>query len=62
MEKSVRIYDTFQAADEADAREDAALTPLQRLEIAFELRRLRDPDALEQGLARVSRVVELERG
>ncbi len=59
VEKTVRIFDSFKDADQADARADAALTPEQRLKIVLELRDRRHPDAAEQRLARVSRVVEL---
>ncbi|MGA3095649.1 MAG: hypothetical protein ABSF25_04265 [Bryobacteraceae bacterium] len=61
MEKVVRIFSSFEDADEADARDDAAMSPEERLKILLELRDRRHPDAAEQGLARVSRVVELER-
>jgi flagellar motility protein MotE (MotC chaperone) len=61
VEKVVRIYSSFEDADEADARDDAAMSPEERLKILLELRDRRHPDAAEQGLARVSRVVELER-
>ena len=58
MEKTVKKFTSFQDADEADAREDAALSPEERLKIVIELRDRRHPDAAQQGLARV---VELER-
>jgi hypothetical protein len=61
VEKTVRIFRSFQEADEADAREDAAMTPQERLRIVIDLRDRRHPDATQQGLARVYRVVELER-
>jgi len=61
VEKKVRIFASFEEADEADARDDAAMSPEERLKILFELRESRHPDAAEQRLARVSRVTELER-
>ena len=61
VEKTVRIFASFKDADADDAIADAALTPEQRLKIVLELRDRRHPDAIEQRLARVSRVVELER-
>lgn len=61
VEKSVRVFSSFEDADEADARYDAAMSPEERLSILIELRDRRHPDAAEQRLARVSRVVELER-
>ena len=61
VEKRVRVFASFQDADEADARTDAAMSHEERLNILIELRDSRHPDAAEQRLARVSRVVELER-
>ena len=61
MEKTVKIFRTFEDADEADARYDAALSSDERLRILMDLRDRRHPDAAEQRLARVYRVVELER-
>jgi hypothetical protein len=61
MEKVVRIFKSFEEADEADALFDATLTPEERLRILIELRDRRHPDAAEQGLARVCRVTKLER-
>jgi hypothetical protein len=61
VEKVVKLFASFEDADEADARDDAAMSPEQRLRILIELRDRRHPDAAEQRLARVFRVVELER-
>ncbi|SPE31522.1 hypothetical protein SBA3_180012 [Candidatus Sulfopaludibacter sp. SbA3] len=61
VEKKVRIFASFEEADKADAREDAAMSPEERLRILLELRDRRHPDAAEQRLARVYRVVKLER-
>ena len=61
VEKTVRIFASLEDADAADARWDAAMPPGERLKMAIELRDRRHPDAAKQGLARVSRVVELER-
>jgi hypothetical protein len=60
VEKVVRKFESFEEADEADARFDASLSPEERLRILIELRDRRHPDAAEQGLARVCRVVRLE--
>jgi hypothetical protein len=60
MEKVVRVFQSFEKADEADARADASLSPQERLKILMELRDRRHPDASQQRLARVCRVVELE--
>jgi len=62
VEKTARIFASFKDADDADAREDAAMTAEERLRITIELRDRRHPDAAQQRLARVYRVVELERG
>jgi hypothetical protein len=61
VEKTARVFTSFEDADEADAHDDAAMSPEERLSILIELRDRRHPDAAEQRLARVSRVVELER-
>jgi hypothetical protein len=61
MERTLRVFDSFEEADQADAAWDAALTPAQRIQIVIELRDQRHPDAATQGFARVCRVVELER-
>ena len=60
MEKVVRIFASFEEADEADALFDASLTAEERLRILIELRDRRHPDAAQQGLARVCRVTKLE--
>jgi hypothetical protein len=61
VEKTVRVFASFEDADEADARSDAAMSYEQRLSIVIELRDRRRPDATKQRLARVYRVVKLER-
>jgi hypothetical protein len=61
VEKTVKVFANFEDADKADARHDAAMSSEERLNILIELRDRRHPDAAEQRLARVSRVVELER-
>jgi hypothetical protein len=60
VEKIVQVFRSFEEADRADARFDAALSPQERLRILIELRDMRHPDAAEQRLARVCRVVKLE--
>ncbi|HEY1203333.1 MAG: hypothetical protein ABSH46_04010 [Bryobacteraceae bacterium] len=61
VEKTVRVSASFEDADKADARSDAAMSPEERLNILIGLRDSRHPDAAEQRLARVSRTIELER-
>ena len=62
VEKRVRIFDSFEKADKANAREDMEMTPQQRVNIVLELRNRRHPDAAQQRLARVYRVVKLKQG
>ena len=57
----VRVFASFEEADVADALYRAQMTPQQRVGVFFELRERAHPDALEQGFARVYRVLELER-
>ena len=57
----MRVFASFEDADVADARDDAAMSSEERLNILIELRDRSHPDAAEQRLARVSRVVELGR-
>ena len=61
MEKTARIFASLEEADQADVRDDAALSPAERLQILIDLRDRAHPDAAKQGLERVSRVTELER-
>jgi len=61
MEKTVRIFNSFEEADAADALTRAQMTPQERVDIFCELRERANPDAFKQGLARVYRVLELER-
>ena len=61
VEKTAKIFRGFKDADEASAREDRAMSPEDRLKILIELRDRRHPDAADQRLARVYRIVELER-
>ena len=60
MEKIVRIYHSLEEADAADARVRTDMSPQERIAIFFAIRERADPDAAEQGLARVCRVLELE--
>jgi hypothetical protein len=60
VEKAVRIFNSFEEADEADALARARMSPQQRVDIFCELRERANPDAFKQGFARVYRVLELE--
>lgn len=44
-EKRVRAFNSFEDADKADARGDAAMSPEERLNVVIELRDRRHPDA-----------------
>ena len=54
MEKKVRVFASFEEADEADARDDAAMSAEERLNILIDLRDSRHPGAAEQRLARAA--------
>jgi hypothetical protein len=60
MEKVIRVFDSFEAADAADAAEEFDMTPERRIAIVLELRERYYPDATQQGLARVCRIINLE--
>lgn len=62
MEKTIRIFSSFKEADEADVLADAQRSAEERIQIVIELRDRRHPDAAQQGLARVCRVIKRERG
>lgn len=57
----MHVFRSLQEADEAEYRAYAAMSPQERLKIAFDLRDRLHPDAAKQRLERVCRVVELER-
>lgn len=61
MQKTVQVFNSFKEADAADALARAKMTPQERVDIFCELRERAHPDAFKQGLARVYRVLELER-
>ncbi|HEY2158927.1 MAG TPA: hypothetical protein VGH33_25075 [Isosphaeraceae bacterium] len=61
MEKVVHIARSFEEADRADREYYQSLTPLQRLEILFELNRRWPKDEHAQhpeGFARVCRIIK----
>jgi hypothetical protein len=61
VEKSIRVFSSFPEEDDANVRADMSMTPEERIQIVIELRDRQHPDAAKQGLARVSRVIELKR-
>jgi hypothetical protein len=60
MEKVVRIFNSFEEADVADALSRGRMSPQERVDIFCELRERANPDAFKQGFARVYRVLKLE--
>lgn len=60
MEKVIRVFNSFEEADAADAEEDRAMTPAQRVEMVLELQARIYPDAAQQGFARIYRVTQRE--
>ncbi len=61
MEKVVRIFNSFEEADEADRERDRSMTPEERVAVVLQLPSWMYPNAAEQRLARVYRIVERER-
>ena len=61
MERVARIFHSFEAADAADSIARSKIDPSERIAIFFAIRERAHPDAAQQGLARVYRVLELER-
>ena len=62
MEPVVSHFGSFEAAEAADIEEDLAMTPEQRIAIVLELQARFYPDADQQGLARVYRITQRQRG
>jgi hypothetical protein len=62
MEKVVRIFRSFEEADKADLEERMRMTPRERLRVMVELRDFRHPDAAQQRLVRVSRLLKRQQG
>ncbi|HEY3824840.1 MAG TPA: hypothetical protein VGL82_09785 [Bryobacteraceae bacterium] len=60
MERVVRVFESFEEADQADALFRSRLTPQQRVDMFFEIREKARKDAAEPRLERVCRVLELE--
>ena len=60
MDKAVRIFESFEEADAADAVSRSQMSPQERVDIFFAIQERAFPDAAKQGFARVYRVLELE--
>ncbi len=61
MERVIRTFDSFEAAEAAEIEEDLAMTPEQRVAIVLELQARIYPDADQQGFARVYRITQRQR-
>jgi hypothetical protein len=60
MEKVVRIFQSFEKADEADLRDRLAMTPEERVEVFLGIQQRTFRNAADERLARVYRVLTLE--
>ena len=60
MEKVVRIFGSFEEADEADRRAREAMTPEERVEVFLAIQQRGLPNGVDERLARVCRVLTLE--
>ena len=60
MDKVVRIFQSFQEADEANDRERRAMTPEERVEVFLAIQQRALPNGVDERLARVCRVLNLE--
>ena len=60
MDLVAKIFPSFATADAADVLARSRMTPQERLAIFFALRERAHPDAVQQGLARVYRVLPLK--
>jgi hypothetical protein len=63
MDRVVRVFNSFEDAEQADRQEYAQMTPQERLDLLLDLIKIySDNAANQQRLARVHRVVELSPG
>jgi hypothetical protein len=60
MEKVVRMFRSFEQADEADVRERQSMTPEERVEVFLAIQQRAFQHASDERLARVYRVLTLE--
>ena len=60
MEKTIRVFDSFEEAEAADKEYYRSLSPAERVEILLILREQYSPydDELTQGFERVYRIIE----
>ena len=59
MEKSVRVFSSFREHDADNARAEMSTTPAERIQIVIELRDRWHPDAAEQRMERICRIIKL---
>lgn len=57
----MRVFHSFAEAEAAEIDEDRSMTPEQRIAIVLELQTRLYPDAPQQRLARVYRIIQRER-
>jgi hypothetical protein len=60
MEKVIRIFHSFEEADEADARDRRSMTPEERVEVFLAIQQRAFRNGADEKLARVCRVLTLE--
>jgi uncharacterized protein YdeI (YjbR/CyaY-like superfamily) len=60
MEKTARIFRSFDEAEKADREYYHSLTPEERLALVFEIVAAQNPHGTEQRLERVCRVIKLK--
>lgn len=58
----MRVFDSFDEAEACERAADSQMKSEDRIRIVLELRSRRHPDATQQRLARICRVIELEQG
>jgi hypothetical protein len=61
VEKTARVFHSFDAADRADLEFYHSLTPEKRLEILFDIVARSHPDEIKQRSARVYRIIKLQK-
>ncbi len=57
----IRVFDSFEAAEAAEVEAALLTTGEQRIETVLELQKWIYPDAAEQRLIRICRIIEQER-
>ena len=60
MERTARVFHSFEEADQATGRERRSMTPEQRVEVLLALQQSAYRNASDERLTRVYRVLKLE--